>query len=77
MNNAIIEPLSLFSTLGKDEGRAVPVVTVKNLISEQLADFSRSRFDGADVGGDPIALRVQVLYVHASTPNQASIPSNI
>jgi hypothetical protein len=64
MNNAVVEPLPLFSTLGQDEDRAVPVVIAKNLGSEQLTDFSSSRFDGSDAGRDPMTLCVQVLYVH-------------
>ena len=65
MNNALVEPLALFSTLDEHKNSAIPILTTKSLISEQLADFSRSRFDGSDAGGDPMTLCVQVLYVHA------------
>ena len=37
MNNAVVEPLALFSTLGEDKDRALPVLTTENLISEQSA----------------------------------------
>jgi hypothetical protein len=65
VKKAVVEPLPLFAALRQDEDGTLPVVTAKNLISEQLADFSSSRFDGSDAGRDPVTLRVQVLYVHA------------
>ena len=69
MKKAVIEPLALVATPGQDEDGTFPVVTAKNFLGKQLADFSSSRFDRANVGGDPITLREQGL-VHAwfSTP---------
>jgi len=57
MMKAGIEPLSLCSTLGQDENCPFPLVTAKHILGKQLADFSSSRFDRSDIGGDPITLR--------------------
>ena len=61
MKKAVIEPLVLFATPGQDEDGTFPVVTAKNFLGKQLADFSSSRFNRSDVGGDPITLREQGL----------------
>jgi hypothetical protein len=73
VKQAIVEPLSLSPTLGQDPHSPFPLVTAKNFLGKQLADFSRARFDGSEGGGDPITLGKQGCYVHSSTPNQEHI----
>src|SRR5688572_901430 len=64
MKEALVEALSLCSTLGQDENRPLPLVGAKHILGKQLAEFSSARFDRSDLGGDPLTLREKGL-VHA------------
>ena len=44
LKEALVEPLSLCSTLRQDEGGPLPLVGAKNILGKQLAEFSCSRF---------------------------------
>ncbi len=56
-----MKPLSLYSTLGQDVSGPLPLVSAKHILDKQLAEFSSSRFNRSDLGGDPITLREQGL----------------
>ena len=57
MMEALVEPLSLCSTLGKDENGLLPLVSAKHILRKQPTKFSSSRFDRSDIGGDLITVR--------------------
>ena len=49
MENAIVEPLPLSSAPSEDTDSLIPVLATEHLISQQLADLGRSRFDGSEI----------------------------
>ena len=65
VKKAFAKPLSLCSTLGQDVSGPLPLVSAKHILDKQLAEFSSSRFNRSDLGGDPITL--QQGLVHASS----------
>ena len=52
----VVKPLPLSSTPSEDTDSLIPVLATEHLISQQLADFSRSRFDGFEIGPELLPL---------------------